>query len=99
MRNLTGSLYYKLLSYSKNLNRIIDIVKTNSVSDLEGRYKHGLVLEEFNQEESEKINKYQILDLKSTKSILRGLVKTLEKLNNILDIDVQTEIDYFTQIS
>lgn len=104
MRNFTGSLYYKLLSYSKNLNVIIDQVKdfmspTQTLSDSR-RFKHSVILEQFKNEaeEADKVSSYNILSLSDTKIIFNDLIKILEQVNCVLSVDVQLEIDYYQQI-
>lgn len=100
MRNVTGSLYYKLLTYSKNVNKIIKCVKSNSISNTNGRFKHSLILEELKGESKDvqEIDSYVVLSLTKTKEILENLESTLEKINCILNINVQKEINYFTLI-
>jgi hypothetical protein len=100
MRNLTGSLYYKLLSYSKHMNGIIDLLRDNSVSSTTGKFKHSLILEQLKSEPEEATNlgNYKVLDVSQTKPILSSLVKTLEKINVMLNINVQKDYNYYLQI-
>lgn len=105
MRNFTGSLYYKLLSYSKNLNKMIGEIKSNSISDNECRHKHSLILDQFARDTrnseaqtSEAYSTYEILNFSKTKHILQSLAKTLEKINFMLSVNVQQELNYYQDI-
>ena len=100
MKNLTGSLYYKLLSYSKNLNSVVQCLRNNAISDPDCRFKHSLILEQFSQENTkvDKLSKYIVLDYDKTRKILLVLCKVLEKINFMIGINVQNELSYYQDI-
>lgn len=100
MRNFTGSLYYKLLSYSKHLNNILGCIKSNSVSNTNCRFKHSLILEQLKNEPKDvsNIESYELLDLSETKRILHSLTKTLEKIDCIISVNMQKEWNYYNLI-
>ena len=100
MRNLASSLYFKLLNYSKLFNSILEWIKDNSISNTYWRFKHSIILEQFNSEsESGKsIEGYNVLNYDRTKRILFSLTKTLEKVNWMISVDLQIELDYYQQV-
>ena len=100
MRNLSGSLYYKLLSYSKKMNHIMELLKDNSISSKDGRFKHSLILEQLKSENEDQknIENYEILNLNETKTVLKSLTFTLERINCILGVNVQKELFHYQQI-
>ncbi|CAI2366578.1 unnamed protein product [Moneuplotes crassus] len=100
MRNFTGSLYYKLLTYSKNMNSVIDILRDNSISSTTGKFKHSIILEQLKNEPEDVsgLEYYKVLDLAQSKSILTRLTETLERINMILGINLQKDYNYYLQI-
>lgn len=96
MRNLTASLYYKLLSYSKTLTQIISCLKTNTVSQPNQRHKYSLLVDELTNNPSE--ISLSILEFSKTKVILKNLSKLLLRIQVMLGVNLNREIDYYEQI-
>lgn len=99
MRNLTGSLYYKLLSYSKHLTTLISCLRENSISPLSSTFKHALILEQLKSTPEKSQNStYKILPQAKIKTTLKNFVEILEKLECVLNVNVTKEREYFSKI-
>jgi hypothetical protein len=101
MRNFTGSLYFKLLAYSKDLNKVVgeirDFMGLNDNDKESCRFKHSIILEQLKSEPKEQagIESYKILKLNKTRKIIMDLALILERINCIIHVDTQSDLHYY----